>query len=211
MSEQIHDNPPERPPYPPYRPTLAIFLIMPIAAALVAFLLAESIVEGRDQIGGRRDDSPPIVALTPFTLIGSPAPDFELPTPNGETLRLSALRGQWVVVNFWATWCAPCRAEMPVLQALIDSPSEAARALGQVALIAVNRDESESAVRAFLDELNLTLPVALDAGGKISNRYGIVSLPITFFIDPEGIVRHKQIGEVTAAILEQTLRKLADP
>ncbi len=205
--EQAHNNSPER---PPYRPTLAIFLIMPIAAALVAFLLAERLVEGRDQIGGRRDDSPPIVALTPYTLIGSPAPDFELPTPNGETLRLSALRGQWVVVNFWATWCAPCRAEMPVLQALIDSPPEAARALGQVALIAVNRDESAAAVRAFLDELNLTLPVALDAGGKISNRYGIVSLPITFFIDPEGIVRHKQIGEVTAAILEQTLRKLAD-
>lgn len=195
-------------PYPPYRPTLAIFLIMPIAAALVALLLAETVVE-RETVGGRRAETPPAVALSPSTLIGSPAPDFELPMTGGQTFRLSDQRGKWVVINFWTTWCPPCRAEMPVLQALHTSPSEAARALGEVIVIAVNRDESAAVVRAFLDELSLNLPVALDAGGRISNRYGVVSLPITYFIDPEGIVRQRHIGEITAELLDQTFRKLA--
>ncbi|PJF36715.1 MAG: hypothetical protein CUN49_03985 [Candidatus Thermofonsia Clade 1 bacterium] len=195
-------------PHPPYRPTLAIFLIMPIAAALVALWLAEAFV-ARDAVSGRREDAPPAVGLTPFTLIGSPAPDFELATPKGESLRLSEQRGAWLVLNFWATWCPPCRAEMPILQALHDSPSEAARALGTVRVIAINRDESAAAVQAFLDELKLSLPVALDPGGKVSNRYGVLSLPMTYFIDPEGIVRHRHIGKLTEELLEQTLRKLA--
>ena len=195
-------------PYPPYRPTLAIFLIMPIAAAIVALLLAETLVE-RDVISGRRDDAPPAVAFSPSTLIGSPAPDFELPLLDGTTFRLSDQRGSWLVINFWATWCPPCRAEMPVLQALHDAPSEAARALGQVKVIAINRDESKATVQAFLDELKLNLPVVLDAGGKVSNRFGILSLPITYFIDPEGVVRHRHIGEISAELLDQTFRKLA--
>lgn len=195
-------------PYPPYRPTLAIFLIMPIAAAIVAFLLADRLVE-RDVISGRRDDAPPQVAFSPSTLIGSPAPDFELPMLSGEQFRLSDQRGSWLVINFWATWCAPCRNEMPIFQALHDAPSEAARALGQVKVIAINRDESAPTVQAFLSELKLDLPVALDAGGKVSNRYGILSLPITYFVDPEGIVRHRHIGEISAELLDQTFRKLA--
>jgi peroxiredoxin len=197
-------------PYPPYRPTLAIFLIMPIAAALVALLLAETLAE-RDAISGRRDDTPPAVAFSPFTLIGSPAPDFELPLLDGTTFRLSDQRGDWLVVNFWATWCPPCRAEMPVFQALHKAPSEAARALGQVKVIAINRDESKATVQAFLDELKLDLPVALDAGGKVSNRYGVLSLPITYFVDSEGVVRHRHIGEISAELLDQTFRKLANP
>lgn len=195
-------------PRPPYRPTLAIFLIMPIAAALVALLLAETFVE-REGIGGRLAETPPVVALSPSTLIGSPAPDFELPTLGAQAFRLSDQRGKWVVLNFWATWCAPCRHEMPVLQALHASPSEAARALGSVVVIAVNRDESAAAVQAFLADLSLSLPVALDKGGRVSNRYGILSLPITYFIDPEGIVRGRHIGELTTELLDQTLRKLA--
>ncbi len=208
MTEHTSEGSTPPAPYPPYRPTLAIFLIMPIAAAIVAFLLAETLVE-REGIGGKRAETPPVVALSPSTLIGSPAPDFALPLLNGQTFRLSDQRGKWVVINFWATWCPPCRAEMPVLAALHDSPSEAARALGDVVVIAVNRDESAAAVQAFLDELSLSLPAALDAGGRVSNRYGIISLPSTYFVDPEGVVRHRHIGELTTELLDQTFRKLA--
>jgi len=196
-------------PYPFYRPTLAIFLIMPIAAAIAAFLLAEALVE-RDAIGGR-GEAPPAVAFSPSTLVGSPAPEFELPMLDGASFRLSEQRGSWLVINFWATWCPPCRAEMPVLQALHKAPSEAARALGRVSVIAINRDESKATVQAFLDELKLNLPVALDAGGKVSNRYGVLSLPVTYFVDPEGVVRHRHIGKISAELLDQTFRKLASP
>src|SRR5512147_1372692 len=96
-------------------PVLLLFLIFPIMGIVAALA-----------IGGQRGQQsgvlvPPVVGYTPNrTIVGSAAPDFTLKTPAGQTIQLSSLRGQWVFLNFWATWCPPCRNEMPTFQQLLD-------------------------------------------------------------------------------------------
>lgn len=193
-------------PRPPYRPTMLIFLIMPVLAAVVAILITGGVGDAPDNL----EVAPPAVGYTPFSLIDNPAPDFALSVPEGGTIRLSAQQGRWVFVNFWATWCAPCRAEMPLLQDLADGKVSAAETLpGGVSVIAVNRDETADVIRPFMSELQLTLPIAIDVGGKVSNRYGVIQMPMTFIVDPQGIVRERIIGALTPDLLAKTLDKLA--
>lgn len=140
------------------------------------------------------------VNLPPAPAVGHPAPDFSLTTLSGEPFTLSALRGRPVVLNFWATWCPPCRAELPELQGASE------RLAGQVAIIGVNQAEAPADVGAFVVGLGLTFPVPLDVNAKASRLYAVRSLPTTFFIDRQGIIRHIQIGPVTEATLAQMLK-----
>jgi len=129
--------------------------------------------------------------------IDQPAPNLQVETLAGEPLSLRDLRGQTVILNFWATWCVPCRAEMPALQAF-------AQAQENVIVLAINADaESAAAAGAFIEEVNAPdLLAALDPARSARNTYGVVSLPTTYFIDPEGIVRTVRFGEVTTEDLE---------
>ncbi len=138
----------------------------------------------------------------PAPAIGHPAPDFTLTTLAGETFTLSALRGRPVVVNFWATWCPPCRAEMPELQATSQ------RLSGQVAIVGVDQMEPASLVRDFASSLGLSFAIPLDANGAISRLYRVRSLPTTFFIDRAGVIRQIQVGPLTEATLVQLLRTI---
>jgi cytochrome c biogenesis protein CcmG, thiol:disulfide interchange protein DsbE len=119
---------------------------------------------------------------------GSLAPDFKLITINGENLALSQLRGKVVLVNFWATWCPPCKEEMPLLQALANQHASDTVVLG------VNYDEEAMAVQGFVTENHLTFPVLLDPGGKIPDLYRVRAYPSTFFIDAAGKVGAYHIG-----------------
>lgn len=134
--------------------------------------------------------------------IGYPAPDFVLETLGTEEFKLSAQRGTPVVLNFWATWCPPCRAELPELS----SASE--RYAGQIAVIGVNQAESAATVAKAATELGLTFPIPLDHRGDVSQVYGVRSLPITFFIDRDGIIRQIQNGPLTEATLAQLLQTI---
>ena len=134
--------------------------------------------------------------------VGHPAPDISLTTVNGEAFRLSGLHGTPVVLNFWATWCPPCRAELPELQAA------SIRLSGQVAVVGVNQAEPAAAVKAFAADLGLSFPMPLDANGAASRLYAVRSLPTTFFIDRNGFIRQIQIGQVTEATLAQLLRTI---
>jgi cytochrome c biogenesis protein CcmG/thiol:disulfide interchange protein DsbE len=134
--------------------------------------------------------------------IGYPAPDFALTTLSGEEFKLSSLRGAPVVLNFWATWCPPCRAELPELK----SASE--RYAGQVAVIGVNQAETAATVAKSAPELGLTFPIPLDQSGAVSRLYGVRSLPTTFFIDRDGVIRQIQSGPLTEAVLAQLLRTI---
>ena len=141
-------------------------------------------------------------ALPPAPAVGHPAPDFTLTTAAGETFKLSNLRGKPVVLNFWATWCPPCRAELPELQAASQ------RLAGQVAIVGVNQAETPVEVQAFAEKLGLSFTIPLDQSADVSRLYRVRSLPTTFFIDRSGIIRQMQIGPVTEATLAQSLKTI---
>jgi len=126
--------------------------------------------------------------------IGAQAPDFVWVRPTGETTRLSALRGTPVVLNFWATWCKPCLAEMPRLEA-------AARANPDVRFLEIDLDEDGARVRGFFDSLAITkLEPLIDVGSIVARRYELGSgVPDTFFIGRDGIVKASVLGEMSAA------------
>ena len=133
--------------------------------------------------------------------INEAAPDFEWVAPDGRRIALSSLRRP-VVMNFWATWCEPCKREMPLLD-------RAAAAHPETAFLAVDLDEDGDKVRAFFDGAGLTtLEPLLDVGLATSRRYGLASVPSTFFIDAGGTIRHMQIGEMDQAALDRGLGKV---
>ena len=136
-------------------------------------------------------------------LRGHPAPDFTLPTLDGDSLSLSDFRGQAVVLNFWATWCPPCQAEMPELQETYTKYSA-----GGLVVLGVNQAEDRASVQAFMQERGLTFPVVLDEQYDASQQYQVNSLPTTFFIDRDGIIRDIVIGQMNAALLKQKLGKI---
>jgi peroxiredoxin len=124
-------------------------------------------------------------ALTP----ASPAPDFTLRSMDGQNLRLQEQRGRVVMVNFWATWCGPCRQEMPHLNRLY----EKYRASGFV-LLGVNVDEDTRNAAAVASKMGLKFPVLPDADKRVSKQYDLSAMPSTVLIDRDGKVRHVHRG-----------------
>ncbi|GAB4440554.1 MAG: redoxin domain-containing protein [Chloroflexi bacterium OHK40] len=131
--------------------------------------------------------------------VNRPAPAFEAPALDGGTISLASYSGDVVLLNFWATWCEPCKREMPALQ-------EAHQRLGDqgLAIIGVNLTDDEQAqggdtakIRAFLDQFGVTYPNVLDIEGEVTNAYRVFPLPTSFFIDPQGRIRYVHIGELT--------------
>jgi peroxiredoxin len=121
--------------------------------------------------------------------VGEPAPDFTLTDRQGRTWKLSELEGQVVFVNFWASWCPPCRDEMPSMQRLFTSvPEEGFKMLS--ILYNDTPEAGDGLVRAF----GLTFPVLVDPGGKTARAYGLTGVPETFVVDKLGVLREKYIG-----------------
>ena len=133
--------------------------------------------------------------------IGAIAPDFEWAGDDGQTLRLSSYRGKVVVVNFWATWCPPCRQEMPVLQRVAASEPD-------VVVLEVDLMESADRARSFLDSLGLDrLQPVFDGDGATTRRYGVLSLPSTFFVDKDGVIRHLVLSQMSEQQMRTGIQK----
>lgn len=122
---------------------------------------------------------------------GHLAPDFTLKTLDGNTVRLSELRGKKVVlINFWATWCPPCRLEMPTMQQIYSEYKDRG-----FEILAVNiESDAEQAISDFVKELRLTFPILLDPDMKVTRKFRVIGLPVSVLIDRQGIVRAKEIG-----------------
>jgi peroxiredoxin len=134
--------------------------------------------------------------------VGNPAPDFSLDDLSGERIHLADLRGKVVLINFWATWCGPCRLEMPALQV------RAERFAPQMAVLAVNFDEPADQVQAFVDELGLTFPVLLDPGAEVQDLYRVRGYPTTYLVDSEGTVQFVHIGLMAEEQMDRYLSQL---
>jgi cytochrome c biogenesis protein CcmG/thiol:disulfide interchange protein DsbE len=131
-------------------------------------------------------------ARSPAPEIGHPAPDFTLTSLDGSEVSLSDFQGQPVVLNFWATWCPPCRAEMPALQAASELLA------GEAVVLGVSLQETSSAVGPFAEEFGITYPLVLDQSAQVALTYRVSSIPTTFFIDEQGVVAevfHSSLSE----------------
>jgi cytochrome c biogenesis protein CcmG/thiol:disulfide interchange protein DsbE len=144
-------------------------------------------------------------AASPGGRIGTPAPDFSLVDLDGNPVLLSGLRGSPVLVNFWASWCAPCVEEFPLLRAAATEHA----ADGLVVVGIVYQDRSEAA-RDFMERFDATWPAVMDPGGIVAEHYGIYGPPETFFIDTDGVISARQIGGLTAADLHTKLAAIID-
>lgn len=136
----------------------------------------------------------------PAARIGQPAPDFALTDLDGKTVRLADLRGRPVLVNFWASWCAPCVEEFPILQSAVAEHADQDLAIIGI----VYRDNSEAA-RSFMARMGADWPTVMDPGDEVALRYAIFGPPETFFIDAGGVIRGRQIGQLSASDLDRQL------
>ena len=150
-------------------------------ASLLLFGLSLIIVQGR---GGKA-----MPEISPE--VGYRAPDFALPGLDGQRVRLSDFRGKKAIfLNFWATWCPPCRLEMPTMEKAYQEYKSRG-----LEVLAVSIDAGQkSVVKNFLQEFKLTFPALLDPDMEVLRLYRMFSLPATFLIDKEGIIRHRELG-----------------
>ncbi len=137
----------------------------------------------------------------PAPQAGFAAPDFTLKTPTGEAYTLSEFRGQAVLVNLWATWCPPCRAEMPTIESMYREYKDR----GFIVLaIDMTYQDDPFAVVPFVQEYNLTFPILLEETGDVAAMYQLRSLPSSFFINPDGIIAEVVIGGPMSEALLRT-------
>lgn len=150
--------------------------------------------------------APPAAGPALVPVVGAPAPDFILGATDGVKYTLSNLRGQVVVLNFWATWCAPCRTEMPLLEARYARDRD-----NGLLILGVNFDEPAADVRLFGRELGITFPLLLDPGAEVQRLYRIRGYPTTFIVDREGTLVVEHIGLLNEAKLDDYLAQAGMP
>lgn len=151
-----------------------------LPAAICCFFAASACTAGEGAGGARVD-------------IGAAVPAYSALSLSGDTVSLAAQKGKVVLLNVWATWCHPCRDEIPELQALHEK--YAARGLELVG-VSVDTESADQAIRAFMRDFRMTYPVWRDPGERVSAQFHIVGVPATFLIDREGILRWRKTGPI---------------
>lgn len=138
--------------------------------------------------------------------IGETAPDFTLMSLEGQEMSLSDFRGKKVVLNFWASWCGPCRKEMPDMQKFYDAYKDK-----NVEVVAVNLTHFERKrehVDEFVKEYGLTFPIPLDVEKQQYDAYKVITIPTTYFLDEKGVIQQKHLGPMTYEFMENTIEKM---
>ncbi len=134
--------------------------------------------------------------------VGKPAPDFELQNIQGETVRLSDYRGKPVLVNFWATWCAPCKLEMPNFQKYY------AKYPGQFEILAIEYGEPQDTVERFVEDMGLTFQILSDPDAKVHALYRFLGYPTSYVIDSGGVLRFQHVGLMNESALDKYLTEV---
>ncbi|MGE7184881.1 TlpA disulfide reductase family protein [Peribacillus sp. NPDC006672] len=171
-----------------------------IASVVLLSLITIAIVQAMDNKPDKNSENDPLGGLK----IGAVAPDFSLKTLDGEQVNLSDYKGKKVMLNFWATWCPPCKKEMPDMQKYSQQAGD------DVVILAVNIDP-ENDVQAFVEDNDITFTIPLDsqsAKKTVSERYKILSIPTTYFIDSKGIIRNKAISAMQLKDMERNINSI---
>ncbi len=169
-----------------------IGLVLLLGVGWIAYSRGTTVVEGG------------AINLEPAPIAGYPAPDFELVNLEGETVRLSDFKGKPVILNFWATWCGPCRAEFPEFQAAAVDNAD------RLVIIGVNNTYADNpeAVPEFVQEMGVTFPIVLDKDQQVINAYNVLGLPTTVFVDSQGLVNEVFTGPLNKAYIESKIQAL---
>lgn len=162
-----------------------------IAAVLLFGLMMVAIVQAMEKEEPTKDN-PPLPGLG----IGLKAPDFELKNLAGETVKLSDFEGKKVMLNFWATWCPPCKAEMPDMQKFYMEAGD------EIVILAVNIDAMND-VAGFAKQMGVNFPILLDEDDQVSNTYQILSIPTTYFIDEKGVIKYKHLSAMNVEMMRK--------
>ncbi|MGB8954199.1 MAG: redoxin domain-containing protein [Tumebacillaceae bacterium] len=135
---------------------------------------------------------------------GQPAPDFTLNTLDGKTVKLSDYKGKVVMVNFWASWCEPCRQEMPDIEKVYETYKDQG-----LVILGVNINEKNVPVQGFVNQMGLKFPILMDHDSKVAvDLYRVKPIPTTFFVDKDGILRQTAEMPMTSSYMENTLAPL---
>ncbi|MDP6102831.1 MAG: redoxin domain-containing protein [Dehalococcoidia bacterium] len=163
--------------------------VLELLAVVVVLLMAQACFSSQDVGGGQGN-----IAL------GQHAPDFTLADLNGNRVNFSDFRGKVVFINFWATWCPPCRAEMPEIEAVYQEYKDR-----DVVVLSVDILELEDKVRQFVEKGGYSWVFVMDSTGEISKDYAIGAIPTSIFVDVDGIIRAVNIGAMTKRVMESRL------
>ena len=136
--------------------------------------------------------------------VGNPAPDFTLNTLTGTPVKLSELQGKRVLVNFWASWCGPCKEELPALNEAYAELNKK----GDVAFVGIGYQDKTELLKAFAADYKLTYTLVEDPSGKTGDLYNVLGMPTTFFIDSAGVLQHVETGTLTKAEVLAQFEKL---
>ncbi len=171
-----------------------------LAIALAALVVIQGCATSNPDSDRGAGTGSQTVKLEAAPAVGHPAPDFALKDLDGNTVRLSDLRGKVVFINFWATWCPPCRAEMPEIEALHQEYKDKG-----VLVLGVDIAESENTVRQYIQQGGFSWTIVLDSTGEVARDYQIAAIPTSFFLDKEGIIRAVKVGAMTKREMEDKL------
>lgn len=181
-----------------FRNVLTALILAAVAGGVVWF-----VARPRSAGGASQSVSVTARASGPAPHVGSPAPDFTAIGLDGSSINLAAYRGHPVWITFWATWCPPCRAESPDIEAAY------VRYQGQgLVVLAVNVGEDPGTVRDYVQRLGLTFPVVGDPTTDVAALYRVNGLPTHFFVDASGVLRDSRMGEMTPASIQQELARI---
>ncbi len=186
---------------------LSVFpLVMAAAGVLLAAVAIFGILQNRffwdaspvaDRSGNQPDTD---TSSSAYSQAGKAAPDFELELLDGSRVRLSNFAGHPILINYWATWCPPCREELPLIQERLDKYSP------DLVVLTINAGEDPKTIRNFIQQKAFSFHVLLDPEWKAEALYGIYAYPTTVFIDRDGLIQARYVGGMSAEILDEYLK-----
>ncbi|OZI10446.1 thiol-disulfide oxidoreductase [Bacillaceae bacterium SAS-127] len=184
-----------------------LLLILLIGIAVVNVIKDREEVTEIENPGMKATDSQAPSAMQTGIGLGEKAPDFTVKTIAGEEVSLSDYEGQKVILNFWATWCPPCKAEMPHMQNYYEKEAEK----NNVEILAVNlteNDKGKEAVADFAKQYELTFPILLDEEGTLAKQYEAFTIPTTYVLNTDGTVHQKIVGPMDEQMMQQLVSEL---